>query len=80
MNYPNPGSCSNQNRSCKRGGFCLSDAIAFLAILFALALGVILGTVFAATFQPALAAVIAFAAAVAAILIALLIYRCCRNN
>jgi len=56
---------------CCRGS---KGAIAFLALLIAVAVGLILGAVFSETILPALAAVIVFAAALLAVLIALLIY------
>lgn len=56
---------------------CLDGAIAFLAGLLALALGVILGAVFYTTFLPVLATIIVFGVIMLVGIAALLIYRYC---
>ena len=65
-------SCDNTTRRLfnnRTGG-----ALFFLALLFALAIGLILGALFAQTLLPALAALIVFAAVIAAAIIAVIIY------
>lgn len=73
--------CQNQQTCGYRGwGYavrCVDLAVAFLAFLFALALGVVLGAAYVQTFAPVLAAVIVFAAVMLVGVIALLIYRFC---
>ena len=65
----NNAAARNSARGLYYGG------LAFLALVFVLALGLILGTVFAAVLLPVLSAVIAFALAVLVGIIALLIFR-----
>lgn len=73
MNYPN----NNANAAARlRASYGFSyRVLAFLVLVFALAVGLILGAVLSASLLPVLPALIAFAAAVLVGIIAVLIYR-----